>query len=465
MGVMHPVWLGRALLHAITVAVVAMLAIAVGLLITPMQTVETAGQTLRVGAAAPTHSWSGPGELDLFGQHLPTTVEFVGPVRPRIELTRITLSEQLAELVGAGTEPSQAQAAQALQDGLVAGWKRYFAWQVGVSAAAAVVLLAAIAGWRRYSMRASIALVIVGLVITEAVNLGAIMVTAYSAPQRLREINSLQALVGAAPPPTLPVTPHARRPDSGPIVVIGDSIAAGLGNPPLPEADEYDRACRRSVDSFPNLLDIATDWKVTNLGCSGASIRDGLLGPQRAGPLTIAPQLSAALARAPAAIVINIGANDMNWSALLRACAAREGCNNTAEQAFFQQQLNDFTRDYFVLLTQLRAAPDSPAVLVNLYYNPFDGAQDCLATVGITEDKVRTLAARLDAVNTVLAEGAAATGFSTVRPNFAGHGLCSSQPYVQGVDDAAPLHPTTAGGLAIALTLQQRLRDAGIRPS
>lgn len=461
---MHPLWLGRAVLHAVTVGAVAVLAIAAGLVITPMQTVETAGQTVRVGAAPPTRTWSGPGELDLFGQHLPTTVDFVGPVRPRIELTRITLSEQLAELVGAGTEAGQASAAKMLQDGLVAGWTRYVVWQVCVTGVAAVVLLAAIAGWRRYPLRSSIALVLAGLVITEAVNLGAIMVTAYTAPQRLRQINSLQALVGAAPPPALPAAQQTPRPNAGPIVVIGDSIAAGLGNPPPPTADDYDRACQRSVDSFPNVLDVATDWAVTNLGCSGASIRDGLLGPQHAGSLIIPPQLSAALGRAPAAIVVNIGANDVNWSAVLRACAAQQGCHNAAEQAFFQQQLTDFARDYFVLLTQLRALPGGPVVVVNLYYNPFDGAQDCLAAVGITEDKVRALAARLDAVNTVLAQGAAATGFSVMRPNFAGHGVCSDQPYVQGIDDAAPFHPTTAGGLAIALTLQQQLRDAGIRP-
>ncbi len=459
-------WLGRALLHATTVAVVAGLSIAVGLWITPMQTVDAAGQTVRVGAAAPTRTWSGPGELDLFGQQLPTTIEFAGPVRPRIELTRITLSQQLAELVGAGAASGlgHADAAKALQDGLIAGWKRYFAWQVAVTGAAALMLLAAIAGWRRYSRRSSITLLIAGLLITEVVNLGAIMVTAYTAPHRLRQIDSLQALAGAAPPPALPVTHHAPQSAGGQIVVIGDSIAAGLGNPPLPHPDQYDRACQRSIDSFANVLNLATSWSVSNLGCSGATIRDGLLGPQHAGSLTIPAQLPAALASTPAAIVVNIGANDVNWSALVRACAAHDGCQNTAEQAYFQQQLTDFTRDYFVLLTQLRAVPDLPVVVVNLYYNPFDDNPDCLAPVGIDQRKMRALTARLHALNTVLAEGAAASRLSVMRPNFSGHGLCSSQPYVQGINGKAPFHPTTAGALAIALTLQEQLRDAGISP-
>ncbi len=46
---------------------VASASIAVALLVTPMQPVSVAGETVRVGAAAPTLSASGLGELDLFG--------------------------------------------------------------------------------------------------------------------------------------------------------------------------------------------------------------------------------------------------------------------------------------------------------------------------------------------------------------------------------------------------------------
>src|SRR5579871_1170092 len=53
------------------VVVVAAVSIAVALLVTPMQQVRLAGQTVGVGAAAPSFSLSGPGELDLFGQRLP----------------------------------------------------------------------------------------------------------------------------------------------------------------------------------------------------------------------------------------------------------------------------------------------------------------------------------------------------------------------------------------------------------
>ena len=44
-----------------------------------MQTVSAAGQTAQVGAAIPSLSWSGPGELDLFGRSEEHTSELQSP--------------------------------------------------------------------------------------------------------------------------------------------------------------------------------------------------------------------------------------------------------------------------------------------------------------------------------------------------------------------------------------------------
>src|SRR5215510_12369881 len=74
-------WLAGLLL----LVVVACGAIAAALQVTPLQTVTVAGQLIRVGATGPHLSWSGPGEVDLFGQSLPTNIQFTGPVRRRVE--------------------------------------------------------------------------------------------------------------------------------------------------------------------------------------------------------------------------------------------------------------------------------------------------------------------------------------------------------------------------------------------
>src|SRR5258708_9506423 len=80
-------------------------AIAAALQLTPMQTVTMAGQVIEVGASAPSLSLSGPGEVDLFGQSLPTNIQFTGPVRPRLQLSQISINSQLTTFVQGDRPP------------------------------------------------------------------------------------------------------------------------------------------------------------------------------------------------------------------------------------------------------------------------------------------------------------------------------------------------------------------------
>ena len=107
-------------------------AIAVALQVTPMQTVTVAGQVIEVGATAPSLSLSGPGEIDLFGQSLPTNIQFTGPVRPRLQLSQISINSELTTFVE-GTKATGAQ--RILGARLADGWKRYFAWETAVAGA------------------------------------------------------------------------------------------------------------------------------------------------------------------------------------------------------------------------------------------------------------------------------------------------------------------------------------------
>lgn len=442
---------------AVAVAAVATGAIAAALWLTPMQQVDAAGQEIRVGVTAPSWSLSGPGEVDLFGQRIDTAVDFAGPVRPRLALARITMGAQLSQFVSEGAD----SAAQQLQDALVDGWTRFFAWQVVVAGAAAVVLFGALAGWARRGWKRSLALIAVGLIVTEGLNLGAIMITAYSAPDKLRRVDSLTALTGAVPLPEV-AGPATRAGAAGVsrVAVIGDSTAAGLGNPPVEDATAEDTACGRSRNAFAVSLARADDWDVANLACSGATIRDGLLGPQQAGGRAMPPQLATDAVRNADLVVVSIGANDVNWSWILRLCAVSEDCSSSALQAYYQQQLAEFSQDLLQLVAQLQQLPRRPAVIINEYYDPLDGDVDCLKDTGMTAKKARTLRGDLAALNHVLERAARAAGFRTASPDYTGHGVCSDQPYVQGLDDPAPFHPTPGGQLAIALAVEQALRQA-----
>ena len=436
---------------------VAFASIAVALLVTPMQPVSVAGQTVRVGAAAPTLSASGPGELDLFGQQLPTTVRFLGPVRPRLALSSITLNQQLGSLF---TAPQHGNPGQAIGAALATGWTRYFEWQTVIVGGCALVLLGALAGWLRMSWRRTAVLLAAGLVVAEAVNLGGIMVTAYTAPGRLRAVHSLTALAGrSALPPVSPVSGTTRP--GVQVVVMGDSTAAGLGNAPLPHPSPQAKACYRSADTYAADLAAATGWQVLNLACSGATIPAGILGPQQTQGLTVPPQLAVAQKATRAqAVIISIGADDVGWSALLRLCAASQACDNRASVAYFQQRLAAFAVSYYQLLQQLAALPSHPRVLVNLYYDPFDTSQHCLDHVGLDPAKETSLRGLLRALNGVLATGAQAAGLISVQTDFTGHALCDPGPYVQGLHDTAPFHPTPAGELAIALADEHALHPS-----
>jgi lysophospholipase L1-like esterase len=443
---------GFGVLLAVTVA-----SIGFALRVTPERTVQALGQTVSVGTAPPTWHLKGPGQAVLFGQTIPTQVEFFGPVRPQLTLTDISLNEQVAGLFSPGPHAS---VAQSLGSALASGWRWYFASEIVFVALAAIVLLGAIAGWRRYHGKKTVMVIAGGLLFVEAVNLGFIMVTAFTAPAILREVGSLEGLLGQTPVAPVAVAPG---PPLGAVqaIVLGDSTAAGLGGPPLAHPSPTDAACERSSVAFAEVLARVNEWNVDNLACSGATIPDGIIGPQSEGGRTMPPQLGVAK-RAPnaQAVIVSVGANDLQWNTLIRLCAAADSCDNRAVTAYFQRRLASFTRNYLGLLSQLGALPGTPTVVINQYYVPFDPSLDCLTTMGLTADKIDSLLHDLQALNDVLANGAQTFGYQTVQPDFTGHELCTDQSYVQGPSDPAPLHPNSRGQLVIALADERAILGA-----
>ena len=269
---------------------VAAAAIALALVVTPLQDTTVAGEEIGVGAAAPTLSLSGPGEVDLFGQRLPTTLDFAGPVRPRLTLAHITLDRQLASMFNPahGALPVRVAIGQAL----AAAWTRYFVWEACITGAAALLLTGALCGWARFPVRKTLVLLAVGLALAEVADLGGIMVTAYTAPARLAQVGSLTGLVGQAPLPTVAKLSGPEK-DKVQAVVLGDSTAAALGNPLVAHASAADHACRRSSEAYAADLAAVNNWDVLNLACSGGTIGAGILGPQQAGGITVPAQLAA----------------------------------------------------------------------------------------------------------------------------------------------------------------------------
>lgn len=441
-----------AVFYIVTFALVTAGAIWLALRVTPLQAVSAAGQTARVGATLPNASLRGPGELDLFGQVMPTRPWFAGPIRPRLELQHISIDPNVVRMLRSdGSHHVQLSFSQQL----AAGWERYFLWETLIAAGFAAIPLVAIAAVRR---RPAIwKLVTAGVVVVCAVNVGGIGLTATGTPQTLRSVRTLDDLAGVDP---LAVPPPAGQPQPGvQAVVIGDSTASGWGLPWKANPAPLDKACGRSADAYASDLATANNWNVVNDACGGATIKNGLLGPQVLYDGEVAPpQLPEAEAATHAkVIIVSVGADDLQWSTMTKLCAASKVCNDKVSSAYFTQLLGSFTRSYYELLSDLARLPQHPAVLVNQYYSPFGPSIGCLARYGMTAAKEKVLLSRLGELNTVLAEGAGEFGFGVAAPRFTGHELCTPDSYVQGPSDPAPMHPDSAGDLAIALADEQAL--------
>jgi hypothetical protein len=452
--------LSRLLLVAGGLILTAVLAVVAAIEITPMQTVTVAGQVIKVGAAL-RPSTSGPGEVDLFGQSLATGVSFPGPVRLRLELSQITLNSELSDFVKGGTPR---QAATTLRTSLISGWERYFGWEAAAAGLGALILAGALAGWRRLPARSTAWILATAFVVTELVNGGAVALTASGAEQTLSHVHSLNQLVASAPIPAVQDAPARAVIRGVQEVVLGDSTAAGAGLPLVARPSMADRGCGRSSESYGEDLAAANGWKSVNLACDSATIRQGLLGPEQRSGVQIAAQIAAASRiKDPSVVIVSVGADDLEWSDILAICAAESHCDNRATAAFFEQKLADFSTTYLQLLLQLGSLPGHPRVIINGYYDPFGSDVGCIEDQGLTAAKIKILNGWLTALNQVLVKGAAQSGFLSAQPSFAGHQVCSPQPYVQGLGSAAPFHPTALGQLAIALADQAALASQPAR--
>jgi lysophospholipase L1-like esterase len=420
--------------------------------VTPLQTVSAAGQTAQVGATLPNAGIRGSGELDLFGQVMATRPQFTGPIRPRLVLEHITIDPRVIQMLRADG-PQKVELTLSQQ--LAAGWERYFLFQTLIAAGFAAIPLVAIAAVRRrpaiWKMLAS------GVAVVCAVNVGGIAATAYGTPKVLRSVKTLDDLVGVDP--VSEPAPVGKPQPGVQAVVIGDSTAAGWGLPWGPHPADEDKVCGRSPDAYADDLAAANNWNVLNLACGSATILNGLLGPELLyNGQVAAPQFpQAEAANRAEVIIVSVGADDVSWSVMTRLCAATAVCNDKVSAAYFGQLLDEFTRSYYELLSDLSKMPGHPAVLVNEYYSPFGPSVDCLRRYGMTPAKEKVLLSRLGQLNTVLTQGAGLFEFGVADPQFAGHELCTPDPYVQGPGDPAPLHPNEAGELAIALADEQTL--------
>jgi lysophospholipase L1-like esterase len=458
------------------------------ILLTPPQQVTVAGQHVSVDAHLPGFTLSGPPQLVQIGNTALdiTSLRVWGPLRPRLTLGPVQRNADAAAAINPQSAGDVKRAAVTdlgtamlhwylwaglillaftLASSIIAGYIRMFGALRRVSDKRRPRTVSVSELWQgNFRQVRTMTVVAVVFALLSWAGSGALAFT--GAADGLRQVRSLTELVGTYHLSPSPVGPKVHGYAGA---VIGDSRAARVGGPALPNATEDDTACGRSADSLAVEIGGLTGDNVLNLACSGASIAGGLSGPQMQGGRSIPPQIGRLKAvDGLKYVVVVIGPNDLSWTDLLTYCYAVGDCSDRLTQGEFEYRLAALDRDYGTLLQDLNDLSDHPQIIVVTSYDVFGSDSSCpaaQATAGrtISPGNVRLLEARNAELNAVLRAGAEKYHFTVASPRL--DPLCTKSADglgadLQGFTDPQPFHPTGLGVLRMAAAVTAAIKPA-----
>jgi lysophospholipase L1-like esterase len=285
------------------------------------------------------------------------------------------------------------------------------------------------------------------------------------------------------------------------IVSLGDSVASGEGVPervlPGLRARWEDAQCHRSGYAGPavaahELAEGNPRVEVTfvHLACSGATIRKGLLGPYKgiAGPIfrpALRPQVDELekLPQSPTAVLVSIGANDVNFSGLTKLCFLRRllrlGCFAGKRLERHLAELPDWYSKLADALAATRKVPPSNVFLTE-YFDPTHDDNGVSCQQLETFRRVKILGRRdveaaydnlLEPLNWRIAEAVKLSGWrevTGVADAFRTHGICARATWItslkaslnEGDGFLGTLHPNRDGQRAIAALIEPAIAGA-----
>jgi hypothetical protein len=225
---------------------------------------------------------------------------------------------------------------------------------------------------------------------------------------------------------------------------LGDSYSAGIGS-----GAEDGTACRRSANAYPALLSAASSrYALTDFAaCSGATI-----------PGVVQQQLGSI---APARLVtITVGGNDAGFGEIVVDCL-RPGSRCRGDFPDEDRRIDSLAGPLHDLYLRIVATAPG-ATLDVLTYPQIFRAQGgtCAATWTFTPADVawfRAEYARMNAAVRRAAAGVPRTRVVDVESAFAGHEVCSAQPWAYGGrlrDPYSSFHPNVLGHAALAALLR-----------
>lgn len=240
------------------------------------------------------------------------------------------------------------------------------------------------------------------------------------------------AATGAAPAFAAPPDGKGKPGGSNELsyAALGDSFAAGQGG-----GSYLDTSCYRSANSYPKLIDLEPNLKLTAFpACSGASTAE-----------VIAAQVPAILRRT-SRVTVTVGGNDLGFSSIMQNCFVLPSAGTCESKlAAAETMLSDGTLAGSVaaVIAQARSrlGTDGRVVVVG-YPRLFDDASGYAYAARVNQDTT--------SLNGVLAATAAANGasFVDVEAAFGGHGIGSPDPWINAFswfNSTPAFHPNATG--------------------
>jgi len=229
-------------------------------------------------------------------------------------------------------------------------------------------------------------------------------------------------------------TPAAAAASTTDYIAMGDSYSSGVG------ASGQIGLCLRSANAYPGLWAAVNHPKsYRSVACGGATTDD------------VRHLQVLALSRGTDLVSITIGGNDVGFASTMITCTLVDeaGCQAAVDEAVATGEGELPGKLDATYAAIARRAPNA-RVLVLGYPLLFDETSTSCGFAGLSIAKRRAINEGDRRLNAVIEDRASAAGFEfvDVTDDFAGHGACAPQPWINGLVILPPtnsFHPNGSG--------------------
>jgi len=267
-------------------------------------------------------------------------------------------------------------------------------------------------------------------------------------------------------------------------VALGDSYSSGESVQPfLPGTGTTPQACDRSKWAYPRILSKYLPYHLDFVACSGATTADVLSKGRFPGQPAQIDSLNPAK---DALVTLTVGGDNLGFATIITKCVSQS--LNPVNQSCvrdpgFERSILNAIYGYYkhpsiratltVTFARIKAKARHARIIVLDYPNffPTSISSLCFASTRLTSADGSFISKVVNILDQQESEAAQAAGvsFLDVRRAFRGHGLCSSDPYVNGItfrgylNDVGSFHPNASGQLAYAAALRAYLAKPAIQ--